>query len=296
MRFRPFGATGKTVSAVSLALRAQALSSAEAWRGLIFTGMENGINCFDLESGSAEPAQGMGAALQAVERRLLFLVWTLRGEAGRPLTAQAIAASVRDGLKQTGAKYFDVLMLDDAAFSTLTSDAPSYLEQLREAHFIHHFGVRGDGPVLDTAIGHGVFDVLATPYNLMSEWATRRRLREAAERGMVSIAYDAAPADIVAPPKPAAPRLLPLRRDAKTLAGVGTYAFLHETPGWSPEELCLAYALTEPSLATVQVEHVATDRIEAVAKVPERDTPTALGAQIEMARFCGESPGEQRRA
>ena len=40
---------------------------------------------------------------------------------------------------------------------------------------------------------------------------------------------------------------------AKPLAGVGTYAFLGTTRHWSAEQICLAYALTEPSLASVQV-------------------------------------------
>jgi len=297
MRYRPFGSSGKAVSAVSLALREHpAASTAQAWRSLIFTGMENGINCFDLDSRCEVLARGMGEALQAVERRLLSLIWTIRGEPGRTLTAQAIAASVRDGLKSTGARYFDVLMLDETAFSTLTAQAPAYLEQLREARFVLQLGVAGEGPALDAAIAQPAFEVFATPYNLTSEWTTRRRLREGAAQGMTAIAYDVAPAALLAPAK--APKLLaPLRRgERQPLAGVGTYAFLQETPGWTPEELCLAYALTEPALATLQMDLTFADRIEALAAVPDRDTPTGLGAQIEMARFCGDTPGQRKQA
>jgi len=298
MRYRPFGSSGKAVSAVSLALREHpAVSTAQAWRSLIFTGMENGINCFDLDSRCEVLARGMGEALQAVERRLLSLIWTIRGEPGRALTAQAIAASVRDGLKSTGARYFDVLMLDETAFSALTAQAPAYLEQLREARFVLHLGVAGEGPGLDAAIAQPEFEVFATPYNLTSEWTTRRRLRDGAAQGMIAIAYDVAPAALLAPAKPALKRLAPLRRaERQPLAGVGTYAFLRETPGWTPEELCLAYALTEPSLATMQMDLTFADRIEALAAVPDRDTPTGLGAQIEMARFCGDTPDLRKQA
>jgi len=38
------------------------------------------------------------------------------------------------------------------------------------------------------------------------------------------------------------------------------------------------------------------DRIEALAAVPDRDTPTGLGAQIEMARFCGDTPDLRKQA
>ena len=298
MRYRPFGSSGKAVSAVSLALREHAVvATSQAWRDVIFTGMENGINCFDLDFHCAPLAAGMGEALKAVERRLLSLIWTIRGEAGRPLTAQAIAASVRDGLKATGARYFDVLMLDETAFSALTAQAPAYLEQLREARFILALGVTGEGSALDAAIAQPSFDVFATPYNLTSEWATRRRLREGAARGMVAIAYDCAPAAMIMPARPEHGLLPALRRSGREpLAGVGTYAFLHDTPGWAPEELCLAYALTEPSVATVQLDLGFVDRIEALAAVTDRDTPTGLGAQIEMARFCGDAPALRKQA
>jgi aryl-alcohol dehydrogenase-like predicted oxidoreductase len=297
MRYRPFGTSGKTVSAVSLALRESPhAATAHAWRDLIFTGMENGINCFDLDSRCEPLADGMGEALKAVERRLLSLIWSIRGEPGRPLTAQAIAASVRDGLKATGARYFDVLMLDETAFSALTAEAPAYLEQLREARFILALGVAGEGPALDAAIAQPSFDVFATPYNLTSEWAARRRLREGAAQGMVAVAYDCAPATMITPARPESKLLPAMGRARQPLAGVGTYAFLHDTAGWTPEELCLAYALTEPSLATVQIDLGFVDRIEALAAVPDRDTPTGLGAQIEMARFCGDAPGLRKQA
>jgi hypothetical protein len=58
----------------------------------------------------------------------------------------------------------------------------------------------------------------------------------------------------------------------------------------------MAYALTEPSLATLQIDLSLADQLEGLAAVPERDPPTGLGAQVEMARFSGEAPGERRQA
>ena len=45
---------------------------------------------------------------------------------------------------------------------------------------------------------------------------------------------------------------------ANPLAGAGTYAFLENTRGWKSEEICLAYALTEPCLASVQIVSLGT--------------------------------------
>ena len=52
MRYRPFGATGKAVSAVSLLLReAPNMATPQAWRALAFSAMESGVNAFELSAG-----------------------------------------------------------------------------------------------------------------------------------------------------------------------------------------------------------------------------------------------------
>ncbi|MFT4255208.1 MAG: aldo/keto reductase, partial [Caulobacter sp.] len=85
--------------------------------------------------------------------------------------------------------------------------------------------------------------------------------------------------------------------EAQFLANLGGYDFLDSTPGWTAQELCLGYALTEPSLATVQVITRKRDKLEALAQVVERDLPTGCAAQIEMARFSAEqAAGAKRRA
>ena len=68
-------------------------------------------------------------------------------------------------------------------------------------------------------------------------------------------------------------------------AADGPYAFLDRTPGWSADELCLGYALTEPSLATVQTLTRDPDELQALAAVVDQELPTGVPAQIEMARF-----------
>ena len=64
-----------------------------------------------------------------------------------------------------------------------------------------------------------------------------------------------------------------------------SYAFLDATHNWTAEEICLAYALTEPALATVQLFAPSLDRLERLAETPEREMPPGLSAQIEMARW-----------
>ena len=296
MRYRPFGATGKAVSALSLLLReAPNMNTPQAWRTVVFGAMEHGINGFELAAGIDVLALGVGEALRAVERRLVLLSWRLRGDPRGALTAEAISASVRNGLQKTGAGYFDTLMMDEAAYQTLTPDAHTYLNDLRAAGVVKLLGVAGEGPAIDACIESAAFDVLATPFNLTSDWKARRRVREAAARDMVILAYDPFPSALVrASAAPARGGGL-FGRPADPLAGAGTYAFLHETSNWTAEELCLAYLFTEPTFASIQVQGFRAEAIARLAAVTDRDLPTGVAAQIEMARFSADS-GDKRRA
>ena len=176
MRYRPFGASGKAVSAISLLLReAPNMTTPQVWRALAFSAMECGVNSFEIVAGSDVLSMGVGEALRAVERRLISIGWRLKGDPRRILTAEMISTSVRNGLAKTGAGYFDVLMMDEAAFDTLAPDAQGYLADLRAAGLVLQVGVVGDGPSIDTCIASGTFDVLATPFSLTSDWRARRR-------------------------------------------------------------------------------------------------------------------------
>lgn len=297
MRYRPFGATGKAVSAISLLLReAPGMNSPAAWRALAFCAMENGVNSFELTAGSDVLAMGVGEALSAVERRLIFLGWRLRGAPAGKMTARDIAESVRGALQRTRAGYLDVLMMDEAAVETLTPDARTYLADLKNGGVCLQVGVVGDGPAVDRCIGDEVFDVLVTPFSLVSDWQARRRIRDASAANMTLLASDPFPTSLPSrqPEGDRQPRrgLLGARRP-EPLAAMGGYAFLQDTAGWTNEDICLAYALTEPAFATVQVEAWRADAVERLAAVCDKDLPTSVAAQIEMARF-GQIAAERR--
>jgi aryl-alcohol dehydrogenase-like predicted oxidoreductase len=285
MRYRPFGISGKAVSAVSLAMaRGGGPSDAAGWRGVMFEGMEHGVNCFDIECGNDALARGVAQALQAVERRLVFLICTLRADSAQPFTVERLAESLKRTLTQTGAGYFDVVMFDAETYAALTPRARTLLARLHDASLVLQLGVTGDAGGLDAAVKDPEIEVIATPYNLTSDWRTRRILREASAGGMTVVGYNPVPQSALEPPA-RKPLLVGKRQRHNPLEGTGTYAFLHTTSGWRAEELCVAYALTEPSIATLQIDMSQIGLLENLAAVPERDPPTSLGAQVEMARF-----------
>jgi aryl-alcohol dehydrogenase-like predicted oxidoreductase len=288
MRYRPFGAAGKAVSAVSLLLReGPSMTSVEAWRRLVFTAMENGVNSFELGGGSDILTIGVGEALAAVERRLIFLAYRMRANPLGPISAQDVAAAVRAVLQNTRAGYLDLLMMDEGAVETLTPQARTYLTDLKASGVCLQIGLAGDGPAIEGGIADDLFEVLATPFSLRSDWQVRRRIRDASAANMTLIGCD----PFAANPRTGAessrnPRLSLLAlRQPRASAAPDTYAFLNETPGWTHDELCLGYALTEPAFASIQLELWRGDVVERMAAVADRDLPTGVAAQIEMARF-----------
>lgn len=297
MRYRPFGATGKAISAVSLSLcETAAAPTSQAWRTVLFGAMECGVNGFDLAAGCEPMARGVGEALQAVDRNLLFLGWRVRGDGHQRLDAEGLGQAVHQALALTSASYFDLVTFDETAAAQLTPEAEALLADLKSAGLVLHTAIRGEGAAVDEAVRKGAFDALASPFSLVSDGRTRRRIKDAAEANMAVIAYDAIPAELCRPPQQQRKAAGLLRRTSDPLDGVGSYNFLHETRGWLAEELCLGYALTEPAFATVQIENLSAAAIERLAAVSERDLPTGVVAQIEMARFCPGDADQRRRA
>jgi aryl-alcohol dehydrogenase-like predicted oxidoreductase len=296
MRYRPFGSAGVAVSAISLRLEDQPRLRGADWRKLIFAALESGINSFEIDGVSPALIEGATEAFSTVERRLLFIGWRLRGASDRALRAQAVHDMIDQALDRTGLGHLDLATLDDPDKNAFPAETLEQLKALRGARLIRLLGVAGAGEKFDAYVASGQFEAMATPFNLASGWVERNRVRAAMTREMAVIGQDYWP-DVLHEeskhtflPKPSL-----WRRRTDPLADVGGYDFLRNTPGWNAQQICLAYALTEPSLATVQVTASSPAEIEALATMAERDLPTGCAAQIEMARFSAQEAAKAKR-
>jgi aryl-alcohol dehydrogenase-like predicted oxidoreductase len=299
MRYRPFGQTGTAVSAVSLALTDMRGWDVRDWTALIHAALEQGINAFEIVGRSPAILEGLAAGLGDLERRLLFVGLRLgvpvNGQ--RDYSAKALCGVIQATIARTGLEYLDVVLLDDPAEDALSPDALAALKAERTRGSARMIGIAGLDPAIDFYIATGAFDVLAMPFGVMSGWLDRRRIREAVDREMAVMGTAFIPDGLAEQVAEAKPRrgLLGRFKRVNPLDGVGTYAFLDSTPGWTMEEICLAYALTEPSLATMQVASDQVRRLEALASVAERDLPAGLSSRIEMARFSQSGRASQGR-
>ena len=296
MRYRPFGSTGVAVSAITLRLEDQPRLRGADWRKLIFAALENGINSFEIDGVSPALIEGAAEAFSTVERRLLFIGWRLRGALDRALKAQAVHDMIDQALDRTGLGHLDLATLDDPDANVFPAETLEQLKALRGARLIRLLGVAGAGDKFDAYVASGQFEAMATPFNLASGWVERNRVRSAVSREMAVIGLDYWPATLREEPKASfLPKPSLWRRRTDPLADVGGYDFLRNTPGWNAQQICLAYALTEPSLATVQVTAGSPDEVEALAAIAERDLPTGCAAQIEMARFSAQEAAKAKR-
>lgn len=117
-------------------------------------------------------------------------------------------------------------------------------------------------------------------------------MRTAVEQDMAIVAYDWFPEHLTTPRKiekaeqPTKRGLFSrVFQEPEPLQGMGGYSFLHRTSGWTAEDICLAYTLTEPAVSSAWIVARDLEDLDRLGAVPDRDLPAGLGAQIEMARF-----------
>ena len=290
MRYRPLGARGQVISAISLVLRPDAeRRSAGDWVSLIYSALECGISGFEIRAMDSALGEGVAHALAGVDRRMVFVALRISGGRGRVASLAEVGKQVKGVLTRTRLGHVDAVLLHET--SAPKAGSLRDLWALKTGGVVHALGVAGDSEGVDVLIADGALDMLATGYSLLSGWAERRRIREAVASDMAVLGYGAYPREQLG--------LLVDRRPkdrANPLAGIGGYGFLEATKDWTPEQLCLAYALTEPSLATVLVRPQSTDHLEQLAAVADRELPSGLAAQIEMARFSALREDNARRS
>jgi aryl-alcohol dehydrogenase-like predicted oxidoreductase len=305
MRYRQLGHS-MAVSAVALTVdRRAGRRGADVLAGLLSAAMEAGVNAYHIECSDPEVLETVGRSLAAVERELLFvsLRLGLGRRAGhtsltRDFSANALTGAIDQALARTGLGYLDLALLDRPREDELSVMALEALEQERTTGRVGLIGVAGAHDAVEAYLDAGAFDVLASPHHPRLGARELNRTKTAAGLGMGVIAYDYFP-EIFREPSttPGVPEKRGLLDGLSgapkphPLAGAGTFAFLHETSNWTAEELCLAYALTDPTVSTVLIRAYDLERLEALAAVPDRDLPPGAAAKVEMARFDMEQDG-----
>jgi aryl-alcohol dehydrogenase-like predicted oxidoreductase len=151
---------------------------------------------------------------------------------------------------------------------------------------VNMIGLAGPGGSVETHILSGAIDVFATPFGLESGAGERKRMNAAAVRQITVLGYgyDECLLTAASPPEEAKGLARLFKKPPSKVAGV--YDFLRAVPGWAADEVALAFALTEPAIASMRVQTTSITQLELLAAAVERPLPVGVAAQIEMARLA----------
>lgn len=271
MRYRPLGKSGAALSALTLRLG----DAAQDARALVLTALDQGINSFQVDGVSEALRQGAKKAFASVDRGRLFVTLRVRGEHQGSLTAS---------FEALGLERADLVLINDPLGPTLP---PALENDLRGMSYRPGLGVATRGEVDPAVLDNDLLVAIASPFNLTSGLPDRHRLRDAERRNLAVFGEDFWPQTLRNSGQ-VLPRPSLWRRRTDPLAGIGGYDFLHETPDWSAEDICLAYALTEPAVTSVCVSVDDPTHIARLAAVVDRELPDSVRAQIELARFSAQ--------
>lgn len=293
MRYRPFGRSGLALSTVGLRLKSETFGRNQTlMQKLIVSALENGINTYHFDSLDVPFLQAAAEAFSVVDRKLLFISVTAH-EPFQTSDVDTYALTplkerLRGAIKDSGLQWLDLLYFAQPGASGLPEDSLDFLRNLQKSKMLRFLGGIGETDDISELIACGQFSVIQTSFDIDSSWDKRRKIDDAVVRDMNVIATDFYPAiyrkesDVV--PKEARRGFFG-GKAKNPLAGAGTHAFLHQTPDWTPEALCLGYALSQSSMSCILVDADSPEHLESLAEVPERHLPSSVPAQIEMARF-----------
>ncbi|WP_304279439.1 hypothetical protein [Caulobacter segnis] len=278
MRYRPLGNSGPALSALTLRLGDATRPSADDTRALLLAAAACGITSVQIDGASDDLLRGAREAFARIERRQLFVTLRARG------APEAMLASTLDAL---GLEAADLLLINDPQGPAPPAALENALRARRAAGQGCGLGVAARGEIDPRLLDHDLVVAIVSPFDLTSGLAERQRLREADRRGLLVFGEDFWPQTLRDGAR-TLPRPSLWRRRTDPLAGIGGYDFLSDTPGWTSEEICLAYALTEPTLTSVCVSAEHPDDLRRLVAVVDRALPDSVRAQIELARFSAQ--------
>ena len=297
MRYRSFSESGQAISALSLSLDAADLRPGDL-NTLVVSALEAGVNCYEARVDDLDALYAIGQATSTLERRMVLvgLRVPLDSDKGqRLLDRGTVIRLLQEALRASGLRWIDYLMIEDPQPGEFDPAFRATIEAARQARRLRFVGIRGDSEAVDKLLADAAVGIYAAPYNLRASWITRSRMRTAVHGGLTVLGYNYYPAEVRASlttPAAEAPRRSGLLGFGLGLARSvqaqperpAPYHFLDRIREWDADQICLAYALTEPSLCTIQISADSAETITHLASVVERELPAGVPAQIELAR------------
>jgi len=200
---------------------------------------------------------------------------------------------LRWAIKDTGFDYLDFLTLDHPTQNRVPEDTMAFLMNLRRAKMLRRLCAIGEAIDFPELWQSADYHAIITSLNIDSDWAKRNAITQSLSLDINIFCENYFPEYLRNAHNHVKSQrvggFLGMGGKFDPLVNTGTYAFLHQTPDWTAEELCLAYVLAEPNVSSVWIAPENLAQLRSLADVPERELPSSVPAQIEMARFNNKS-------
>ena len=291
MQYRRCLHSGLALSALRLRLSAHAYRKTPgAVREIVERGLENGINAFQIDSADAGFLNQIAQVLKVVDRGVLFISMTARDNYGvayeNGINVDTLKQRLTEAFRLPGLQRLDLLSFQAAEYRALTAEDHAFLHHLIQGGMIGQVGVQ-----IETADFPNILDIgqptsLLTNFDVTASKARRHMLETASRMDLSVFGQNYYPARLLQGGQGESIRShLQNVQDGDAPQGPSKYSFLFNEIGWTAQEICLGFALSQPALVNVGVVARDSDHLDRLAKVVGRTLPRALHAHIELGTF-----------
>ena len=282
--------SGLALSALRLRLSAHAFrKSPGAVGGLVERALGHGINAFQIDSGDAVFVAQVAQALKMVDRNILFVSLTARDDHGvaydGALRTQALKQRLSEALRLRGLQRLDMVTFQSAEYRSLTPETHNFLRRLNETHTVSQVGVQVEPSDYLAVLDAGYPTAILTDFDVTATKNRRLMLQDASRRNLSVFAQNYYPARLIEGRQGESIRDHLSSVHTGGLSGPEKYSFLTNENGWTAEEICLGFTLSQAQVVSVGVVARSPDHLDGLARVVGRTLPRALHAHIELGTF-----------
>ena len=291
MLYRRCAHSGLALSAIRLRLSAHSYRKNPAdVRGIVERALENGINAFQIDSSDIAFLSQISQVLKVVDRSILFVSLTARDDLGAshagPLALPALKQRLAEAVRLPGLQRLDMVTFQSAEFRGLPPEGHALLRRLAETHTVSQVGVQVEPADYAGVLDAGYPTAILTDFDVTASKNRRLMLQDASRRNLSVFAQNYYPARLIEGRSGESIRTqLSSVHTSGGAGGPDKYSFLTNEIGWTAEEICLGFTLSQAQIVSVGVVARSPDHLDGLAGVVGRTLPRALHAHVELGTF-----------
>jgi hypothetical protein len=278
------------LSAIRLRLSAHSFRNAADVREIVERALENGINAFQIDSSDIAFLSQISQVLKVVDRSILFIGMTARDDLGAshagPVVLSALKQRLAEAVRLPGLQRLDMVTFQSAEFRALAPEGHTFLRRLGETQTVAQVGVQVEPGDYLAVLDAGYPTAILTDFDVTATKNRRRMIEDASRRNLSVLAQNYYPARLIEGRQGESIRThLQSVNTGTSTGGPDKYSFLTNEIGWTAEEICLGFTLSQAQIVSTGVVARSPDHLDGLARVVGRTLPRALHAHIELGTF-----------